>query len=142
VPLTRRGTQARRLPHRHVYIPDARHVPFEELVEQALAALPPGAQQLLERVAIVIDDEPTPEQLRENGLAEDETLYGLYEGTTLTAYGADLVPFPNKITLFRLPLEGDFPDPEELADEVRRTVVHELGHHAGFDEQRLHRLGF
>jgi predicted Zn-dependent protease with MMP-like domain len=117
-------------------------VPFEQLVERALAALPPGAQRLLENVAIVIDDEPTPEQLRENGLAEDETLYGLYEGTALTEYGADLVPFPNKITLFRLPLEEDFADPDALAYEVQKTVVHELAHHAGFDEQRIHRLGF
>ena len=142
MPLRRRGSQARRLPHRRIYFPETQHVPFEELVERALAGLPDGAQRLLENVAVVIADEPTPEQLRENGLARDESLYGLYEGTAVTEYGADLVPFPNKITLFRLPLEEDFPDPDELAYEVQRTVVHELAHHAGFDEQRIHRLGF
>ncbi|MGZ6270280.1 MAG: metallopeptidase family protein, partial [Candidatus Limnocylindrales bacterium] len=71
----------------------------------------------------------------------DDTLYGLYEGTPRTEWGADWSVVPNKITLFRLPLEADFPDPEDLADEVRRTVVHELAHHAGIDDRRLHELG-
>ena len=91
-------------------------------------------------MAIVIEDEPSPEQVDEEGLDEDETLYGLYEGVPATAYGADWAAVPNKITLFRLPLEEDFPDPLELASEVRRTVVHELAHHAGLDDDRLHEL--
>jgi predicted Zn-dependent protease with MMP-like domain len=70
-----------------------------------------------------------------------ETLYGLYEGTPGVVYGADWVALPNKITLFRLPLEADFADPYELAEEVRRTVAHELAHHAGLDDARLHELG-
>jgi predicted Zn-dependent protease with MMP-like domain len=49
---------------------------------------------------------------------------------------------PNRITLFRLPLEADFPDPDDLADEVRITVIHELAHHLGIDDERLHDLGF
>jgi len=85
---------------------------------------------------------PTPEQLRESGLRPDDTLYGLYEGVPLVDYGADYAPFPNKITLFRFPLEEDFADPEELADEVTRTVVHELAHHVGIGDQRLHELGW
>ena len=108
-------------------------MPFEELVERALAALPSPVQRLLENVAMVIEDEPGD---------DDESIYGLYEGAALTTYGADSMPFPNKITLFRLPLEEDFPDPVELAREVQKTVVHEIGHHAGIDEQRLHALGF
>ena len=90
---------------------------------------------------MVVDGEPSREQRHEQGLAADETLYGLYEGTPLNAYGADWAPFPNKITLFRLPLEADYPDPAELEAEVRRTVQHELAHHLGFDEARLHELG-
>lgn len=115
---------------------------FEELVERALAAIPPPFSHLLERVAIVIDDEPTREQLRDNGLRPDETLYGLYEGVPLVEYGADWSPVANKITLFRLPLEEDFADPDELAEEVTRTVVHELAHHVGIDDRRLHELGW
>jgi predicted Zn-dependent protease with MMP-like domain len=112
------------------------------LVEQALDGLPPGVKRLLENVAVVIDDEPTADQLHENGMRAADTLYGLYEGISPVTYGADMVPFPNKITLFRLPLEEDFPDPDDLAREVQKTVVHELGHHAGMNEQRLHVLGF
>ena len=106
----------------------------------ALDGLPPDIQRLLENVAIVIDDEPSPEQLREEGLNDDETLYGLYEGVPATAWGADWAAVPNKITLYRLPLEEDFPDPAQLTDEVRRTVLHELAHHAGIDDERLHEL--
>lgn len=123
-------------------MPVTQHQPFEVLVERALDDLPDDILRLLQNVAIVIDDEPTPEQLRESGLGPHDSLYGLYEGVSPVTYGADLVPFPNKITLFRLSLEEDFPDPDELANEVQKTVVHELGHHAGIDEQRLHLLGF
>jgi len=109
-------------------------------VSVALDGLPPDIQRLLENVAIVIDDEPSPEQLREEGLNDDETLYGLYEGVPATAWGADWAAVPNKITLYRLPLEEDNPDPAQLTDEVRRTVLHELAHHAGIDDERLHEL--
>ena len=71
----------------------------------------------------------------------DETLYGLYEGVPRTEWGADWAPFPNRIALFRLPLEEDFADPDDLADEVWITVIHELAHHLGIDDARLHELG-
>jgi predicted Zn-dependent protease with MMP-like domain len=74
-------------------------------------------------------------------MGPDETLYGLYEGVPGVVYGADWTVLPNKISLFRLPLEQDFPDPAELAREVRRTVVHELAHHAGIDDALLERYG-
>ncbi len=79
---------------------------------------------------------------RQDDGGRGDSLYGLYEGTPGVEYGADWVQLPNKISLFRLPLEEDFADPAELADEVRRTVVHELAHHAGLDDSRLHGLGF
>lgn len=107
----------------------------------ALDGLAPGVRRLLENVAVVIDDEPTPEQLRGSRLRPDDTLYGLYEGVSPVTYGAGWSQFPNKITIFRLPLEEDFPNPEELAHEVRRTVLHELGHHAGLDEPGLKSIG-
>jgi len=122
--------------------PDAgRHVGFDRLVERAIAGIPSPFREALAEVAIVIDDEPTPRQRRENDLAEDEMLYGLYEGVPRTEYGADWVAVPNRITLFRLPLEEDFPDPRDLADEVRITVIHELAHHLGIDDDRLEDLG-
>jgi predicted Zn-dependent protease with MMP-like domain len=118
-----------------------RHARFEELVDRAVAGIPMPFAAALEDVAIVIEDEPSPAQRRENELGPDDTLYGLYEGTPRTAWGADDVPLPNKITVFRLPLEEDFPDPLELEEEVRVTVIHELAHHLGIDDERLEELG-
>lgn len=118
-----------------------RHRAFETLVAEALATIPEPFRAALDEVAIVIDDEPSPEQRHSEGLRPDETLYGLYEGVPRTEWGADWAPIPNKITLFRLPLEADFPDPEELAEEVRLTVIHELAHHLGIDDDRLRELG-
>jgi len=143
VPLRRRGQQARHHPTRRALLPQSlgpQHDRFERLVEGALDGLPPEILRLLENVAIVVDDEPSVEQLGEEELDEDETLYGLYEGVPVTEWGADWAALPNKITLFRPPLEEDFPDPDSLAREVRRTVIHELAHHAGFDDARLHEL--
>jgi predicted Zn-dependent protease with MMP-like domain len=117
------------------------HAPFERLVARALAGIPAPFRDALAEVAIVVDDEPSPQQRRENDLADDEMLYGLYEGVPRTEYGADWSGVPNRITLFRLPLEEDFPDPAELADEVRITVIHELAHHLGIDDDRLEKLG-
>jgi predicted Zn-dependent protease with MMP-like domain len=141
MPLRRRGGLARRHPERRVALPEEPgHRPFEELVEHALDNLPAPFAALLDSVAIVIEDEPSTEEARRSASAQG--LYGLYEGTPLIAYAADQVPFPNKITLYRLALEEDFPDPDELADEVRRTVIHELAHHAGFDDDRLRAMNF
>jgi predicted Zn-dependent protease with MMP-like domain len=117
------------------------HVSFERLVARALSGIPEPFRDALGEVAIVIDDEPSGQQRRDNDLAEDEMLYGLYEGVPRTEYGADWAAVPNRITLFRLPLEEDFADPAELADEVRVTVIHELAHHLGIDDDRLDELG-
>lgn len=144
MPIRRRGGQARRHPSRRVDVPplpEDRHRPFEDLVADALDALPEPIQKLLGNVAVVIDDEPSVEQLRATGMGPDESMYGLYEGISPVNYGADLVPFPNKITLFRLPLEEDFADPRALAREVQRTVIHELAHHAGISDDALDRRG-
>jgi predicted Zn-dependent protease with MMP-like domain len=146
LPLRRRGLQAQRHPNRRARdlqsraVAEDRRGRFERLVERALDVLPAGAKRLLENVAIVIEATPTAEQLAENGLGPGDTLFGLYEGTPAVEWGADSVPFPNKITLFQGPLEREFADPAELAAEVRRTVLHELAHHAGFDDERLQSL--
>lgn len=130
----RRGTRRTRSRPSH-------HQRFEVLVDEALAAIPQPFAAALDEVAIVIADEPTPDQIRENGIEPDETLYGLYEGVPRTDWGADSAPVPNKITLFRLPLEADYADPDDLADEVWATVLHELAHHLGIDDSRLEELG-
>ena len=114
---------------------------FYELVERALEGLPPELSELLDNVAIVVDDWP------ENSTPlvsddPDETLYGLYEGVPLTQRGASYYGMlPDRITIFRRPLERDFPR-EELEEQIRITVVHEIAHHFGFDEDRLEELGW
>ncbi len=118
-----------------------RHLRFERLVERALAGIPMPFAAALDEIAIVIEDEPSAEQRRTNDLGPDDTLYGLYEGVPKTEWAADWVIAPNKITLFRLPLEADFPDPDDLADEVAITVIHELAHHLGIDDDRLEGFG-
>lgn len=114
---------------------------FEQLVERALGSIPEPFARALDEVAIVIEDEPSLGQLRENGLRATDSLYGLYEGVPRTEWAADWAFVPNKITLFQIPLEEDFPDARELEHEVRVTVVHELAHHLGIDDDRLHDLG-
>ena len=133
MPKRRRGSRRLR--------PPRRHQEFTLLVERALATIPSPFAEILAEVAVVIEDEPSPAQRKDNLLARDETLYGLYEGVPKTEWGADWVAAPNRITLFRLPLEADFADPVDLADEVWLTVVHELAHHLGIDDDRLHELG-
>ncbi|CAN5160186.1 metallopeptidase family protein [soil metagenome] len=142
MPLRRRGMQARRMPNRRAAMPPPpAHEPFEQLVERALDRLPAEIRQLLDNVAVVIEDEPSAEQLTLSGTPAGDSLYGLYEGTPGVVYGADWAALPNKISLFRLPLEEDFADPLQLALEVRSTVIHELAHHAGIDDDRLERYG-
>jgi predicted Zn-dependent protease with MMP-like domain len=114
---------------------------FEDLVGRALDAIPDPFARALDEVAIVIEDEPSLEQRRSTGLRPDEGLYGLYEGIPRTEYAADWAFMPNKITLFSNALLEDFPDPEELEHEVWITVIHELAHHLGIEEDRLHELG-
>jgi predicted Zn-dependent protease with MMP-like domain len=137
MPKRRRGSRSARS---RIAPRPARHRRFEDLVEEALAGIPMPFAAALDEVAIVIEDEPTSEQLG-NGVESGDTLYGIYEGVPRTEWGADWVSMPNRITLFRLPLEADFADPDDLADEVWLTVVHELAHHLGIDDERLHELG-
>jgi len=119
----------------------AREQAFEQLVDRALAAIPDPYREALREVAVLIEDEPSPEQLEENELEPWDTMYGLYEGVPRTDYRADWAASPNRITLFRLPLQEDFPDARELEAEVRMTVLHELAHHLGIDDDRLDELG-
>jgi predicted Zn-dependent protease with MMP-like domain len=114
---------------------------FYELVERALEGLPPELSELLDNVAIVVDDWPdysTPLVAED----PDDTLYGLYEGVPLTARSAGYHGMlPDKITIFRGPLERDF-SRGELEEQIRITVVHEIAHHFGIDENRLEELGW
>jgi predicted Zn-dependent protease with MMP-like domain len=117
---------------------------FERLVVEALEALPEEFQRALDNVEVFIERRPLPHQRRAAGLKpwQGGTLYGLYEGIPLPARdgGYTLVP-PDMITLFSDALRRDFPAPATLREQVRRTVLHELAHYFGIDDDRLHDLG-
>jgi predicted Zn-dependent protease with MMP-like domain len=114
---------------------------FYELVERAIEGLPPDLTELLDNVAIVVEDWPEYSTPLVSG-KEDDVLYGLYEGIPLTERSAGYYGFlPDKITIFRGPLERDFRR-DELEEQVRVTVVHEIAHHFGFDENRIEELGW
>jgi predicted Zn-dependent protease with MMP-like domain len=114
---------------------------FYTLVERALERLPPELARLLDNVAIVVDDWPDYSTPLVAG-GPEETLYGLYEGVPLTERGAGYYgSLPDKITIFRGPLERDFAT-HALEEQVRITVVHEIAHYFGFDEERLEELGW
>jgi predicted Zn-dependent protease with MMP-like domain len=114
---------------------------FYKLVERALEGLPPELSELLDNVAIVVDEWPNYSTPLVTG-DTDDTLYGLYEGVPLTERGAGYHGMlPDKITIFRGPLERDFRR-AELEEQIRITVVHEIAHHFGIDEDRLEELGW
>lgn len=115
---------------------------FFGLVRRALADLPPPYRDWIENVDVVVERRPRRRQLQEAGLGAHDVLFGLYEGVPLTerssSYGMVL---PDKITIFQEPLEQEFSNDAELVAEVRRTVLHELAHHFGIDDEQLERLG-
>jgi predicted Zn-dependent protease with MMP-like domain len=106
---------------------------FEDHVREALDLLPPKLAAALDNVAVVVEDEHP----------DDPDLFGLYEGTPLTErdtrYAGRL---PDRITIYKVPLEETFEDPDELREEIRITVLHELAHYFGIDEHRLTELGY
>jgi predicted Zn-dependent protease with MMP-like domain len=116
---------------------------FASLVERALAGLPQPFARVLEEVPVEIRDRPTRRQLREQGLDEDELLLGLYIGHPLTERSVeDSGRFPDVIYIFQEDVELCSDSEAELVREVRTTVLHEIGHHFGMDEEELDRLGY
>jgi predicted Zn-dependent protease with MMP-like domain len=110
---------------------------FGALVDAAIDALPAEFRERLDSVAIVVEDEPTPEQLTSVGVGG---LFGLYQGVPRTRWGADGATFPSKITIFRGPLERAHRGPAALAAAVEDVVRHEVAHHLGIDDRRLGEL--
>ena len=116
---------------------------FEALVERALADLPRFFLPYMENLTVVIESAPSEELLDAVGVPPGETLLGLYEGIPLTERADnEALLLPDVVTLFREPLtevaEGD---PELLASEVRHTVMHEIAHHFGISDERMHEMG-
>jgi predicted Zn-dependent protease with MMP-like domain len=116
---------------------------FAKLVERALADLPEEFAQILEEIPVEIRDRPTPKQLRSLGMDEDQLLLGLYHGRPITEQSVmDSGTLPGVIYIFQEDVELASDSEEQLIDEVRTTVLHEIGHHFGLDEEDLDELGY
>lgn len=117
---------------------------FEELVSEALDSIPDGLWEMIDNLGVTVEEWPTRSQLEQSGIGAGHLLLGLYEGVPLTErthyYG--MVP-PDKITIFRGPILRVCPPGDEAAirAQVRRTVLHEVAHHFGISDERLHEIG-
>lgn len=116
---------------------------FRKLVREAVASLPPELLRRVQNVEVVIEQRPTARDRKAAGIPPGHTLLGLYHGVPLTARGENYnLVLPDKISIYQEPIEiicGD--DDDRIRDEVRKTVLHELGHYFGIDDDRLHELG-
>ncbi len=113
---------------------------FQNLINKALETLPGEHVKNIDNVAILYEEEPTPEQRQQLMLRNDETLLGLYEGTPLSKrQGMDRL-FPDRITLFKSPLCSRNDSEGALLEDIRHTLWHEIGHYYGLDHDRIAEL--
>jgi predicted Zn-dependent protease with MMP-like domain len=125
---------ARRRDGHNERVVDVSRERFEELVAEALDSIPPELTGLIDNCVVLVEEEPP---------ADDPDLLGLYDGTPLTERDSSYtLVAPDRILLFRGPLLEMCEDEAEVVDEVRITVVHEIAHHFGIDDERLHALGY
>ena len=113
-------------------------------VGRVIERLPRSFRERLLNVEYVVEERPSIELLRAEGLdPRHDTLYGIYQGIPLPDRSSlDPPLLPDKITIFAEPLLEDFPDPEELREEIRLTVLHEIAHYFGMDEEEIEDLGY
>ena len=113
------------------------HEEFEQAVSDALDSLPERFGRLVKNVAIAVEDEPTDEDLESVDDEADEELLGIYRGIALTERSHDMPLLPDEIAVFRGPINRIARSRREAVDEIRETIVHELGHYFGVDEEEL-----
>jgi len=117
--------------------PEDAQVDFDAVIDDVLDLLPEPFFEQLGTVAIVVEDEPSPGQL---AAAHAPGLYGLYSGIPRTRYGVDNASVPSKISIFRGPLSRSNPNPGRLREAIERTLLHEIAHHLGIDDDRIREL--
>jgi len=115
---------------------------FQVLVEEALLTLPDEIGGVMNNISVTVAEHPSAAQQRAVKLGPDQ-LYGLYQGVPLTRRTSNysMVP-PDRITIFMYPMVHHHRTPESIRKQVRRTVLHEIGHHFGMGEDQLRRLGY
>ncbi len=120
------------------------HSEIRKEVASVLDRLPKQFRRRLHNIEIVVEERPTRDLLLSVGLdPRYDTLYGLYQGIPLPDRSALYPPIlPDKITIFSEPLLRDFSDPEDLREQIRTTVLHEVAHYFGFDDDEIDKLGY
>lgn len=116
---------------------------FEKLVTEAITELPDHIREKMDNVAVVLEDFPTPEQLKLGHVPPGGTLLGLYEGVPRTKRGPSYtLVLPDKITIFQKVIESMAADPAQIKAQVKNTVWHEIAHHFGFTEAQVRKLRY
>ena len=116
---------------------------FEHLVNEAIRELPQEFREKLQNVAIIVEDYPSEELLERMEVPEDETLFGLYEGVPLPERGYfDRPLFPDRVFLFQGAIEDACDSEEEIREEIKITLVHEIAHFFGMDDDYLEEIGY
>ena len=115
---------------------------FEQLVSEALDDLPEEFSSKLNNVSIVIEDYPTPYQQQKMRLRHPYQLFGLYEGIPQTKRTSGYSFLPDKITIFQRPIEVFSPDEAAVKEQIRKTLLHEIGHHFGLTDQELKKIHY
>ncbi|HEX2928823.1 MAG TPA: metallopeptidase family protein [Candidatus Binatia bacterium] len=120
------------------------HQDIRKEVAKIVDKLPRRFREQLHNVEFVVEERPSVDLLRDEGLdPRRDTLYGIYQGVPLPERSSlDPPLLPDKITIFAEPLLEDFPDPEDLREEIRLTVLHEIAHYFGMDEEEIEDLGY
>lgn len=113
---------------------------FQRLINEALGELPKNQTANIKNVAIIYEDLPSEQQRQQSNLRPDQTLLGLYEGVPLSQRQGMQRILPDKITLFKLPLEYGANNLEELKEGIKHTLWHEIAHYYGLDHKRIHEL--
>ena len=113
---------------------------FQELINQALIDLPGEHARNISNIAILYEDEPTPEQRLQAHLHDNQTLLGLYEGVPLSKRQGLTRTLPDKITLFKRPLQYHANTKAELKEQIRHTLWHEIAHYYGLDHSQIRDL--
>jgi predicted Zn-dependent protease with MMP-like domain len=113
---------------------------FESLVSKGVENLPKIYREKINNIAFIVEDLPSQQQRVQLELANNQTLFGLYEGVPLPQRQGSLKIIPDKITIFQLPIESSVNNIEQLYDQVARTVWHEVAHYFGLDHEMIDKL--
>lgn len=113
---------------------------FAEFIEAGIAAIPKLYKSKLDNVAFLVEDYPSQEQRIQLNLHPNQTLFGLYEGVPLPQRNGGLKLLPDKITIFKKPIEAACQTAEEVKEQVRHTIWHEVAHYYGLGHKRIHEL--